>query len=62
MLNNDELKVKENRTRKRKMLVPMGAGVVLGLVLGAATGKIGIGLAIGIVIGGIGVAINRSRV
>ncbi|MGB8492729.1 MAG: hypothetical protein WCE64_16870 [Bacteroidales bacterium] len=61
MVNNDELKVKENRIKKRKMVVPMGAGVVLGLILGAVTGKIGIGLAIGIVIGGIGVAINRSR-
>jgi hypothetical protein len=43
------------RKRKRKYIIPMGAGLVFGLVLGAALREIAIGLIIGIVIGGIGV-------
>ena len=61
MESQDELSGKANRIRKRKIAIPMGVGVVLGLILGAVIGKIGIGLTIGIIIGGIGVAINRSR-
>lgn len=61
MKNLNDLQTKENQRRRRSIAIPMGVGVVLGIVLGAAMGKVGLGLTIGIIIGGIGVAINRQR-
>jgi uncharacterized membrane protein len=48
-------------SKLRKIAIPMGVGIVLGLILGTAIGKISIGLVSGIIIGGIGAAINRKR-
>jgi hypothetical protein len=57
-MNNEQPKDKQ---QSRRIVLPMGAGIALGVTLGAAIGNIGIGIAVSIALGGIGVAINRRR-
>lgn len=47
-------------SQKRQITIPMGAGLVFGVALGAAMRNVALGLALGIVIGGIG-ALWRAK-
>lgn len=46
---------------RRQIAIPMGTGIVLGIVLGAAMGNIALGLAAGVILGGVGAVWGRKR-
>jgi hypothetical protein len=47
-------------SQKRQFAIPMGAGLVFGVALGAAIRNVALGLALGIVMGGVG-ALWRAK-
>lgn len=50
-----------NLRLRRQIAIPLGIGIVLGIVLGAAFDNIALGLVLGIVVGGIGAAWRKNR-
>lgn len=50
-----------NTKKVRERIIPMGVGVTLGIVLGAAMDNIALGLAIGIILGGLVVIWKKKK-
>lgn len=60
-MENVEKQGTEMTLLRKRSLMPAGAAIVLGIVLGAATGHIAIGLVTGIVVGGFAGLVFRKR-